>query len=38
MLTEIYMEARLVDDDLADQVWGAAGDPKRTDSEIALFG
>ena len=23
MLTEIYIEAQLVDEDLADQVWGA---------------
>ncbi len=26
MLTEIYIEALLVDEELADQVWGGLGD------------
>ena len=34
MLTEIYIEALLVDEDLADQVWKAWG-ADETDDQVA---
>ncbi len=34
MLTEIYIEALLVDEDLADQVW-EAWDADETDDQVA---
>ncbi len=34
MLTEIYIEALLVDEELADQVWGA-GDRGEIDDHVA---
>ncbi len=34
MLTEIYIEALLVDEELADQVW-AAWDADETDDQVA---
>ncbi len=37
MLTEIYIEALLVDEELADQVW-EAWDADETDDETACIG
>ncbi len=36
MLTEIYIEALLVDEELADQVW-EAWDARKIDDHIALL-
>ena len=36
MLTEIYFEALLVDEELADQVW-EAWDKGRIDEQVAWF-
>lgn len=36
MLTEIYIEALLVDEDLADQVWGA-WDAGVIDNELTMI-
>ena len=37
MLTEIYIEALLVDEKLADQVWGA-WDRREIDDQVAWLG
>ena len=37
MLTEIYIEALLVDDELADQVWEAWDKREIDDSTVALI-
>ncbi len=37
MLTELYIEALLVDEELADMVWGA-WDAGKTDDDAACIG
>ena len=36
MLTEIYIEALLIDEELADQVW-EAGDKGKIDNQVVWF-